>query len=83
MGKKEKLVQRIKTLPNDFSFDELCTLLSSLGFEQMNMGKTSGARLRFVREDCVIVMHKPHPGNELKQYQIRQVISVLESEGLI
>ena len=83
MGKKEKLIQRIKTVHNDFSFDELCTLLSSIGFEQLNMGRTSGSRLRFVYGECVIVMHKPHPGNELKQYQVRQVISVLESEGLI
>jgi hypothetical protein len=28
-------------------------------------------------------LHKPHPNNELKIYQIKQLIDVLEQEGLI
>lgn len=30
-----------------------------------------------------ILLHKPHPQNELKNYQIKQLITTLEQEGLI
>jgi len=30
-----------------------------------------------------IVLHKPHPRKELLDYQVRQLIEILEQEGLI
>ena len=30
-----------------------------------------------------ILLHKPHPQKELKAYQIKQLIEILEQEGLI
>ena len=30
-----------------------------------------------------IMLHRPHPGNELRSYQIRQLIEELEQEELI
>lgn len=30
-----------------------------------------------------ILLHKPHPGNELKGYQVQQLIDTLEQEELI
>lgn len=30
-----------------------------------------------------ILLHKPHPQKELKQYQIKQLLERLEQEGLI
>ena len=32
MSKKDKLKERFKKLPNDFSFDELVRLFASVGF---------------------------------------------------
>ena len=29
------------------------------------------------------MLHKPHPQKELKAYQIKQLIEILEQEGLI
>lgn len=42
MGKKEKLIERLKRHPKDFTYMEALTLLTSLGFEEENKGGTSG-----------------------------------------
>ena len=84
MGQKEKLIQRLKTKPKDFTFDEAETLLGYLSYVRSNKGKTSGSRVMFISEEHeAILLHKPHPKKELKAYQIKQLIEILEQEGLI
>ena len=85
MGQMEKLIARLKSRPKDFTFDELDRLLNYLSFEKNNKGKTSGSRVLFRSKTNTtqILLHKPHPGNELRSYQIKQVIETLEQEGLI
>lgn len=84
MGKKEKLIQRLKAKPKDFTFDEAETLLQYLNYIRSNKGKTSGSRVMFVsKEHETILLHKPHPQKELKAYQVKQLIETLEQEGLI
>lgn len=84
MGQKEKLIQRLKSKPKDFTFDEAETLLRYLSYVRSNKGKTSGSRVMFISEEHeAILLHKPHPQKELKAYQIKQLIEVLEQEGLI
>jgi hypothetical protein len=84
MGQKEKLIQRLKSKPKDFTFQEAETLLGYLEYIRSNKGKTSGSRVVFEsNEHGNILLHKPHPNNELKIYQIKQLINVLEQEGLI
>lgn len=84
MGQKEKLIRRLRSHPRDFTFDEAQTLLRYLGFERSNKGATSGSRVAFVsKKNGALAMHRPHPGNELKPYQVRQLISVLEEKGLM
>ena len=83
LGKKEKLIKRLKTMPKDFTFDEMKVLLELLGFELSNKGKTSGSRIKFSKNDTVIILHKPHPRKELLAYQIKQIIEILTEEGLI
>lgn len=84
MGKKEKLIQRLKAKPKDFTFDEAETLLQYLNYIRSNKGKTSGSRVMFVsKEHETILVHKPHPQKELKAYQVKQLIETLEQEGLI
>ena len=31
----------------------------------------------------LLLLHKPHPEKELRDYQIKQLIAILEGEGLI
>ena len=84
MGKKEKLIQRLKSRPKDFSFEEAETLLSYFEYVRSNKGKTSGSRVMFVNEKYApIMLHKPHPRKELLNYQVKQLIEILEQDGLI
>jgi hypothetical protein len=48
MTKKDKLLERFLSMPKDFSYQELKTLLNSLGYEESNLGKTSGSRVLFL-----------------------------------
>jgi hypothetical protein len=83
MGRKEKLIARLKNNPKDFTFDEMRNLLELLGFEISQKGKTSGSRVRFKKGDVPISLHKPHPRKELLEYQIKYVLDALEREGLL
>lgn len=84
MGKKEKLIERLKSKPKDFTFDEAETLLGYLSYSRSNKGKTSGSRVMFVsKRHAAILLHKPHPGNELKNYQVAQLLDILRQENLI
>ena len=83
MGKKEKLIKRLKGIPRDFTFDEMRNALELLGFEMSEKGKTSGSRVKFMKDNIPIILHKPHPRNELLEYQIKQVLDILEREDLI
>ena len=83
MAKKDKLIERLKTIPRDFTFDEMETLLYSLGFKKRKAGKTGGSRVKYERNGVPILLHKPHPGNILKPYQVRHALDALRREGLI
>lgn len=84
MGTKEKLIARFKTLPTDFTFDEIEKLLSYFGYEKSNKGKTFGSRVIFKnKEKRPIMIHKPHPGNIIKGYAMKQIYNDLKEEGLI
>lgn len=83
MSKKEKLVARLLAKPRNFTYDEAKTLLSFFDFKESNKGRTSGSRVEFINGDYSIMLHKPHPGNELKPYQIRQLIEYLTVNNFI
>ena len=84
MSQKDKLIEKLKTVPRDFTFDDAETLLRYLEYIRSNKGKTSGSRVVFYREGFPpILMHKPHPQKELKAYQVKQLLDLLEQEGLI
>ena len=83
MSTKEKLIQKLKVYPKDFSYDELETLLLQLGFVKKRSGKTTGSAVKFQKGPMAISMHKPHPSNQLKMYVIKSVISALEREKII
>ena len=71
MGKLEKLLERLKSGTGTITYQELKYLLSNFGYEELSTGKTSGSRVAFwnVEKQDIIRLHKPHPGNELKDYQ--------------
>ena len=84
MGQKDKLIQRLKSKPKDFTFDDAETLLRYLDYFRSNKGKTSGSRIMFINEQYApVLLHKPHPRKELLEYQVKQLVRTLEQEGLI
>jgi len=85
MSKEEKLIKRLLSKPKDFTYNELRKILTNLGYEESQSGKTSGSRVAFIDRNTnhIIRLHKPHPNNELKQYQLEQIIEELQSRRLI
>lgn len=84
MGQKEKLIERLKSRPKDFTFEEAEALLGYFGYQRKDKGKTSGSRVMFVSEGKhAILMHKPHPRKELLDYQVKYLRETLEQEELL
>ena len=84
MGIKEKLRERVLKMPSDFTFDEMQRLLEGYGYEKSNKGRTSGSRIIFKNGDKrPIMLHKPHPGNIVKGYAMKQVYDDLKEAGFI
>ena len=83
MSKIEKLIARIQASPNDFTWDELIRLLNHYGFEEIKKGKTAGSRRAFFHLETkqIIRFHKPHPGNILKQYQLKEILELLNLDN--
>ncbi len=79
MSKIEKIIERLKTAPRDFTYEELKKVLNNYGYIEYNKGKTSGAKVAFIKEENKkISIHKPHPSNILKPYQINEIIKKLK-----
>jgi hypothetical protein len=85
MGTKEKLVERFKRQPKDFTFNELTRLFQILGFEMSQKGKTSGSRIEFVNNEKELSYgaHKPHSDSSIKSYVMKQVLEFLTSNKII
>jgi hypothetical protein len=85
MGTKEKLIERFKRQPKDFTFNELTRLFQVLGFEISQKGKTSGSRVEFVNNEKELSFgaHKPHPDCAIKSYVMKQILEFLTSNKLI
>ena len=85
MSKHKKLLERFLTFPKDFTWDELNRLLRKYGYVQNNKGKTSGSRVEFEKQDSDIALnlHKPHPRNILKPYQIKDTFEFLKRIGVV
>ena len=85
MGKLEKIIRRLKDGTGTITYQELKYILSQFGYSEINQGKTSGSRVAFWNEEKkdIIRLHKPHPGNDLKEYQRKLIRSHLEEKKWI
>ena len=84
MSRLEKEIDRLKSKPKDYTYDEAKSLLNKLGFFENNKGKTSGSRVEF--KDSYgrkVTLHKPHPSNVIKTYQINKISKDLKEWRLI
>lgn len=79
MNKKEKLIKRFRTLPKDFTFEEVEALFNGCGFTLESKGATSGSRVKFYNEkdQNSYIMHKPHPSKIIKGYMMQDILNYL------
>ncbi|MGJ8515071.1 type II toxin-antitoxin system HicA family toxin [Carnimonas bestiolae] len=78
----DKRLDRLLQKPKDFSWDELVSLLRSLGYSLRS--KKGGSYRRFIDDsNRKILLHEPHPQKVLKAYAIEQVIENLKEHGKI
>lgn len=73
MSKFQKTLDKFLERParNDLTFQDLKTILSGFGF---TMQEREGSRVAFVKEgEQPILLHKPHPGNEIKTYMVKEL----------
>lgn len=80
MSRIEKLLERLNKEPKDFKYDEARKILNYYGFQEKNKGKTSGSRVEFKRnsDNLKILLHKPHPGNIMKKYSVKDLKDFIE-----
>ena len=85
MSQVDKAVERLKSCPKDYTYEEASWLLSRFGFKEDNRGKTSGSRVCFfrARDGKMIRLHKPHPQSVLKVYAVKEIVEFLENLGEI
>ncbi len=72
MSKIEKLISRFETAKNDFTWKELCRLLEGIGYAEV---QGAGSRVKFDNgnPDQRVNLHRPHPGNKVKVYIVREL----------
>lgn len=80
MSKVEKIFAKLISGQRDahFSFEELCLLLTSLGY---TMRKTKGSHIIFQREASFLNLQRVGGGGA-KAYQVRQVRQELQNMNL-
>jgi hypothetical protein len=85
MTKARKILDRFLSRPKDFTFGELKTLLSDLGYQEVKAGKTSGSRVTFYNReiDDLIKLHKPHPSSVVNRCYLDEIRVHLKDRGLI
>ncbi len=81
MSKHQKLLQKLFRKPTDFKWAELTTLLHFFGYERI---EGDGSRVKFINRelDSYIGAHKPHPGNTLKAYTVKDIVEKLKEAGI-
>ena len=81
MTKRDNPLARLFSKSKDFKWSELKALLRGLSFEEV---RVTGSRVKFHdrKSGRMINLHRPHPGNVVKEYLLDQVIEELKDRGI-
>ena len=83
MARLDKLLNRIKACPKDYTVNELNTLMSRCGCTVGHGGRGSSLRFYHIETGQILTFDGPHPGNTLYPYQIRCTLDFLKRIGVI
>ncbi len=76
MSKKEKLKESLLTNPSSFKWNDLCVVLVHCGF--ISKPSKDGMKFYHPKSKKLLQYHKPHPGNEVKKYVIKESIAAIK-----
>ncbi|WP_110985249.1 type II toxin-antitoxin system HicA family toxin [Acaryochloris thomasi] len=68
-----------KPIRRNISWPDVVNLIKGLGGDVL---QGSGSRARFDLNSVALNIHSPHPGNELKRYQVQAVRDFLTKAGI-
>lgn len=84
MSTKEKLKNRVLSVPSDLKYAELRKFLNLLGFKESNKGPTSGSRVLYIDgNNYKIFFHRPHGDDPMKKITIKQIVAELRKNNKI
>ena len=87
MSKVETLIRKLcqKPTPADFRYSDLKKIMASFGYVESNKGATSGSRVRFYNKEtgASMMLHNPHPGDEMVKGAVESVVTFLREHGHI
>lgn len=87
MSKIDSLVKKLcqKPTPSDFRYSDAKKILESFGYIESNKGATSGSRVKFYhpKTGAAVLLHKPHPGDQMRQGAVESVVRFLKEHGHI
>ena len=87
MAKIDTLLDKLctKPTPADFRFSDLRKIMTYFGYLESNKGATSGSRVKFHHPEtqAVLLLHKPHPGDEMAKAAVDSVVKFLKEHGHI
>lgn len=76
------MIERLLSVPTDYTYFELQGLISKLGCSISQRG--SGSRCMLIAPSGArFAFHKPHNYSYFKEYAVKDLISFLQREGLI
>jgi len=87
MSKVDTLIGKLcqKPTPSDFRYSDLKKVMAYFGYVESNKGATSGSRVKFYHPEtkAVLMLHKPHPGDQMVKGSIESVVVFLKEHGHI
>ena len=87
MSKIDTLLVKLcaKPTPPDFRFSDLRKVMSFFGYLESSKGATSGSRVKFFHPEtkAVLLLHKPHPGDQMAKAAVDSVVRFLKEHGHI
>ena len=83
MSRRNKAWVRFLSKPADYTDDEMSGVLKGLGYQEIKAGTSSGSRVAFIHPESghIIRLHRPHPGNIMKRYQLDFIEETLGAKG--
>ncbi len=80
-ARQQKTLAKVFADPvsSSLAFADIESLLLAAG---ATIVEGSGSRVRFRKDDAIVIFHRPHPEKEAKRYQVRDAREFLRRIGV-